>query len=223
MAMSQKEFEKLTQALALEAQGANLDYQLWQSLTSATKQYETELNQSCVFWQMTFEAHLNSCLFRLYRVYDHQKSSINLGRWLAMIKTNPSWFAEAAYKGRRPDSEYSGPPNAAQLANDITFASDKANPLVKNLMAFRGNVLAHMGRKHVLRDRESPTGFKITYGDVKTLVGQSMKIVNRYSQLYNGNQYSVIMAGINDFHFILDALRDRVEAIRDDKRRRMSL
>jgi hypothetical protein len=49
-----------------------------------------------------------------------------------------------------------------------------------------------------------------------------MKIVNRYSQLYNGTQYSVNMAGIDDFHFILDALWDRVEAIRDDKRRRMS-
>jgi hypothetical protein len=170
MTKTHVEFEKLTQALALEAQSANLDYRLLRSLTGAIKEHETELNQSCVFWQMTFEAHLNSCLFRLCRVYDHQKRSINLGRWLAMINTNRDWFMEAAYKCRRPGSEYSGPPDAAQLTDDIAFASEKTNPLVRNLTAFRGNVLAHIGRRYVLRDRESPTGFNITYGDVKTLV-----------------------------------------------------
>lgn len=214
------EFERVTHALALEAQSANLDYQLWRSLMDVAPKYECELNQSRVFWSMTIEAHFNSCLFRLCRVYDHQKSSVNLGWWLAVIDKHQAWFTEAAYRSRRPGSEYGGQPDARQLAEDIAFASEKKNPLVKNLTAFRGNVLAHIGRRHTLRDRETPPGFNITYGDVKTLLDRSMKIINRYSRHYNGAQYSVHMAGIDDFHFILDALRERVEVIRENKKKR---
>lgn len=217
MSKSNEEFEKLTQALALEAQSANLDHQLWRNLTSTPERHETEFNQSRVFWQMTFEAHFNSCLFRLCRLYDHQKCSFNLGRWLAIIKNNPNWFTSAAYKSCRPGSEYSGPPDPTQLAADIDYASYRTNPLVKNLTKFRSNVLAHMGRDYVLRDKGAPAIFKMTYGDVKTLVKQAIKIINRYTQIYNGHTYSPNMTGLDDFSFILEAVRERVQRLRGEK------
>jgi hypothetical protein len=170
MSKANEEFERLTEALALEAQSASLDFQLWRHLTSAIEQHEAEFNQSRVFWQMTFEAHLYSCLFRLCRLYDHQRSSFNLGRWLALIHSNPNWFTGAAYQSRRPGSDYCGPHDPKQLGADIAFASERTNPLVRNLTKFRGNVLAHMGRAYVLRDKGAPAIFKMNYGDVMTLL-----------------------------------------------------
>lgn len=210
--ITEAEFVKLTGTLAEEIQGANIDYTLYRDLHDACCNHAIVVQQSRAFWPMTLDAHINSAVLRLCRIYDTHKSSFNLRKWLRLIKANPRWFSEAAFEARKsnPISSYHGSPDPAQLELDIEFAG-VTNPLVKNLIAFRGNMVAHLGENWVLDRRNTRTSFRLTLGNLKTLATTALTILNRYMGLYDSQEYSATLLGGNDFEFIFARLMESIE------------
>lgn len=200
--ISEEDFRKLSVALAEEAQSARIDYKMYQDLVNAASEYEIVIQQSRAFWTMTVQALLNSAILRLCRIYDQQKSSMNLARWLKIIKHNQNWFKE--------------PLDLARLEHDIAYASN-TNPLVKNLTKYRGNVVAHMGENYVLDIHSTRKSFKLTYGNLKELFQSALDTVNHYTTAHIGHSWSPNLVGADDFTFIFRRLKDSIEQSRAEQ------
>jgi hypothetical protein len=193
---SQADFDKLTDALAFESQHAVIDYRMYRDLAKAAEDNEIVVNQSRAFWEMTIDAHLNSAMLRLCRIYDQQASAMSLLKWLKLIKQNSKWLRD--------------PVDPNQLKEDIEYVSKK-NTKVDSLTKYRGHVVAHLGAKYVLNFRNTRASFKLTYGDVKELIENGLKIVNRYGALYKGHTWSANMVGADDYKFVFEELRHAIE------------
>ncbi len=200
--ITKPDFDKLTDALAFRAMCAVIDYQMYENLMKAAEENEIVVNQSRVFWKMTIDAHLNSAVLRLCRVYDQQRSSMNLSKWLRLLKHNPNWLRDSA--------------DPTQLERDMEYVSEQ-NLKVKNLTTYRGNVVAHLGENYVLDLRNTRQSFKLTYGDLKELLENGLKIVNRYGTVYKGHSWSRNMAGEDDYQFIFRELKKTVEKYRAEQ------
>ena len=194
--ITEADFDKLTDALAFESQYAVVDYRMYTDLSKAAEENEIVVIQSRAFWTMTIDAHLNSAMLRLCRIYDHQASAMSLLKWLKLIKQNSKWLREPA------------DPN--QLDKDIEYVSNE-NAKVENLTKYRGNVVAHLGANYVLDFRNTRTSFKLTYGDVEELIENGLKIVNRYGALYKGHTWSASMIGADDYRFVFEELKHAIE------------
>lgn len=194
------DFEELTRSLAIEIQSALIDYTMYENLAKGADAHPTVVDRSRAFWDLTIQSHLNSAILRLCRIYDQQVSSMNLAKWLKLIKCNPAWFM-----GKSID--------IAQLDEDIKYASNH-NPLVDNLTRYRGNVIAHLGENYVLNYRNTKHSFKLTYGDIKDLLKNALKILNNYARLYNGHNWSANLIGADDYQFIFRELEKVLEKYR---------
>ena len=201
--ITQVEFDELTKALALEFQSAVIDFQMYEDLAEAADAHPVVVAQSRAFWDMSIQSHLNSAILRLCRVYDQQVSSMNFAKWLRLIKGNPNWF-----KGNKPDP--------TELDKDIEFASN-TNPQVQNLTKFRGTVVAHLGENYVLNVRNTRESFTLTFGDVKELLQKGFRTFNRYSTIYNGQEWSPNLVGAKDYEFIFHELEKAIERIRAEQ------
>jgi AbiU2 len=208
--MNETEFGEFTKKLAAEIPAACIDYQMYRDLHNACVDHQIVVQQSRTFWPMTLDAHLNSAVLRICRIYDTQKSSLNLAYWLKAIRDNPRWFTESAFYARHPDRRYEGQPNHDQLAADIRFAS-KANPRVKDLIMFRGSLVAHIGQNYVLKRFNVHKSFKVTLGDLEGLTTGALTILNRYTHLYESGEYSAKMIGADDFKFIFTTIKDSID------------
>lgn len=198
--IAEADFVNLTKALAEEIQSAHIDYQLYEDLSAAADENEIVVIQSRAFWTMTIQNHLNSAILRLCRVYDQQKSSMNLSKWLKIIKNNQKWFVKQ-------------PVDTIALDKDIEYASND-NPLVKNLTKYRGNVIAHIGENYVLDVRSTRKSFKLTHGNVKELLAKGLSIVNHYSSQYNQKSWSPNLVGADDYQFVFRELKNAIERIK---------
>lgn len=190
------DFDKLTEALAFECQSAVVDYRMYMDLVKAAQEHVVVVQQSNAFWTMTVEAHRNSAILRMCRIYDQQASAMGLHKWLKLIKQNPKWLRE--------------PADPKTLDKDIEYVSNN-NQKVKSLTMYRGNVIAHLGQNYLLNFRNTRTSFKFTYGDLKELVENGLKIVNRYGQLYKGHTWSPNLVGADDYKFVFSELKKAVE------------
>ncbi len=166
--MTEAEFGEFTNKLKEEIPSACIDFRMYRDLRDACVEHEIVVQQSKAFWPMTLDAHLNSAVLRLCRIYNAQKSSLNLVYWVETIRDNPKWFSEQAFRARNPGRNYYGSPDSEQLKKDIGFASEE-NPTVKNLIRFRGSLIAHIGENYVLKRFNAHESFKVTIGDLDEL------------------------------------------------------
>ncbi len=192
-AIARDEFGQLTRSLAVEIQSATIDYTMYENLAKAADAHLDVVTQSRAFWDLTISSHLNSAILRLCRVYDQQVSSMNLAKWLRLIKGNTSWFTRSSL-------------DLGKLDEHIAYASNK-NILVKNLTLFRGNVVAHIGQNYVLNYRDTQNSFKLTHGNLKELLKRGLKILNLYSAAFDGNAWSGDLIGADDYKFVFRELK----------------
>ena len=201
--ITQHDFEELTNSLAMEIQSATIDYRMYEDLAKAADAHPIVVIQSRAFWNMTIQSHLNSAILRLGRVYDQQASSMNLAKWLRLIKEQPSWFTKEAL-------------DSAKLDQDISYASNK-NLKIENLTKYRGNVVAHLGQNYVLNFRNTRHSFNLSHGDVKELLESGLRIVNHYSTIYNSHSWSADLIGADDYKFIFKELERAIERIKAEQ------
>jgi hypothetical protein len=218
---SQADFENLTDALAKEAQGACIDYRLYRDVQDACCEFATVTRQSPAFWDATVNAHLNSAILRLCRIYDTHKKTLNLARWLTIIKDNREWFADKEFErrtGRQRQHSESGVLKS-EVDAEIRLAQP-SNRLVKNLLKLRNNIVAHAGEDFALLKDKGQSAIELTLGDLETLAGQALGLVNKYLAKYKSHTYSGELIGKDDFRFVFTRLHESVCAntsVRDSK------
>jgi hypothetical protein len=209
---SSDELNKLLDALALEIVDANIYHRLYTDLVDSIKDNARGFTQSNTFWSFTIDSLHDGQMIRLCRVYDQESKTLNLFNLLETIKANVQFFDQKYFRQRLKDNafveslaEVDRIPNESQLQKDIWFASDQ-NPLVKKLMIWRNNIIAHRGAKVSLGKDEILADNPLSQQETETLLNESFTIFNRYSSLYRASTSSRTVVGQDDYKSLLKFL-----------------
>lgn len=210
---SADELNKLLDALALEIVDANIYYRLYSDLVDSIKDNAREFSQSNTFWSFAFDSLHDAQMIRLCRVFDQESKSLNLFNLLETIKENVHLFEEGNFRERLKDNafveslaEVDRVPIKSQLDKDIWFSSDQ-NPLVKKLMIWRNNIVAHKGAKVSLGTDKILADNPLSEQELETLLDESFSIFNRYSSLYRASTWSRKVVGHDDYKSLLKFIR----------------
>lgn len=204
------ELQNLLETLARELVEASIFFRLYRDLVeaAAADRFNKEMHQSLTFWQQTVAAHRETAVFRLCKIFDQRRDSLNVRSVLETIRANPHFFSAERFEermGQRAHVEHT-PLDRAQLDKDIDYAGEQ-NPLVARLVGARNNFYAHRSAQGVL-DAEI---YDLTLNDVATLLDAGLTIINRYNISFRAHAYSDQIVGHDDYGHVLEAVRDRLQ------------
>lgn len=213
---SHEEFDTLLNALSTEIVDAEIYYQLYKNLMEAIPDYEKAYNQSNTFWSLTTKSLVRATLSCLCRVYDQNSKSLNLVNLLDTIKANMEIFDTENFKQRLRNSPFVESLSKTALKPDIeTLNSDiesvqPTNPLVKKLIIWRNNIIAHTTARNILNERDIVKAYPITQAEISELLTRSTGILNKYSGLFRASVYSTQVVGEDDYLYVLKAVQEKV-------------
>lgn len=214
---SSDEFERLLDALSTEVVNASIFFKLYRDLAGSTKDYLHEMNQSPAFWTLTFQAHFDSALIRLCRVYDVTPKALSLPNLLDTIRVNLHLFDTINFKERLQDNpfvdslaETAGKLQAKQLAEDVSYVS-KDNPAVVKLRQWRNKLYAHRDSTHVIEGKHIAVEHPLSFGEVSDLIENGATILNRYSSLFKAHTHSMQLVGSEDYQYVLESIKGDME------------
>lgn len=134
-----EQFAAFIQLVWDELYWANTYYDIFKEASRLSKRYKGGVKYSPFFSAYTLRAHCQTALVYLHRIYDQNKDSFGLHRFLLTVRSNRKIFdPEAVRKRREGDPSLErliqavGTLNDAQLDRDIEFCSSR-NPKVLNL------------------------------------------------------------------------------------------
>lgn len=215
-----KEFEQLLKALSNDVVDAHIHYQMYEDLIKAIENHPLVVHQSNTFWTFTLQAHLNSCVYALFRAYDQDSRALHLRSWLLTIQENLHLFDDDAFRERLKDNPYvaslsadSKKPDADTLSEDV-FSCSSSDPIVKSLTIYRSNRIAHRNAKALFSPEDIGEKFGLTFEDIRTLLERAKLIINRYSYLFSAATYSTQVIGHKDFEFIFKCVEESVNEMR---------
>jgi hypothetical protein len=107
-----------------------------------------------------------------------------------------------AQDARKPDSK--------QLDIDRKLVAP-SEPLVKKLVQFRNNALAHRNVREVMKQPRPTTTYSLTVDELKMLLTRAIQILNRYSSLFHAQTYSTQIVGHDDYEGVLKAVRSELD------------
>lgn len=211
------EFHKLLFALAGELVDAKIQFNLFQDLSACRSEYFTEFAQSNTFWSFTFQAHLDTALMRLCRVFDMHRSSLNLRTLILTVKENLHLFEEEGFRERLKGNPFVDSlaetyrvPSEAAIQGDLDFLDITKNPLVKKLVIWRDKHFAHRDPSSVLNPKELTTRYPLRFTEIDELLKQGLRIANEYSSLFVATTHASGVVGRDDYLSILKAVRESV-------------
>lgn len=214
------EFEQLLKALSDDVVDAHIHYQMYEELVDAIGKHPLVVQQSNTFWTYTLQAHLNSCVYALFRAYDQDTRALHLRSWLMTIQENLHLFDEESFRERLTGNPYvaslaqdSQKPDAKVLETDIASCSS-VNPIVKKLTVYRSSRIAHRNAKALLSPSDIGERFGLTFDDIRTLLERAKTIVNQYSYMFAASIYSTKVIGHDDFEYIFKCVEEKVEEAR---------
>lgn len=208
------ELNLLLESLLQEIIKANSYYRLVSGLENAAPDYEWEFQQSGVFWHLTQNALKDACLISLCRVFDQESKSLNLFNLLHTIKDNLHFFSEPHFRERFKDNPLvdslagdKRTPTIDELEHDIELVSC-GDAIVKKLMIWRGNIIAHQNAKLALGKNKILDDKPLVETEIKVLLERSLNIFNKYSSLYrNSVQSGIFILGEDDYKYLLSRLK----------------
>ena len=207
------ELSRLLDALAREIVDAHVYHRLFCDLVDTIPEHEREFRQSNTFWSLTLDSLKEARLTRLCRVFDQESSSLNLVNLLETIQANLNLFEEEHFRSRLQNNAFVDSlakshrvPQEDQLAADIEYASCRT-PVVKKLMVWRNNIVAHRGAKLSLGRKQVLEQNALSQQDIEDLLSQSLSIFNRYSSLYRASTWSRQVIGHDDYKSVLSFIR----------------
>ncbi len=208
-----EDLKKSLEILALEIVNASYFFELYRNLQKSTKEYGVEISQSNVFWVTVLEALQDSWMIKLCRVYDSHSKGLNLYNFLDTIQVNLHLFETHNFKERMKDNKFvellalaNRMPDEEQLDKDLLFAGTR-NPLVKKLILWRGNLVAHRNAKIALGKDEKLNNNPLTFDEIQTLLDNAHEILNRYADKYIASRYPLGFPGQDDYKILLEHLR----------------
>lgn len=208
-----KELDLLLESLAFEIIQARILYRMYCGLIDDMQEYEDDMNHSPGFWHYTLTSLRETSFLGLCRIYDQHAEGLNLHNLLETIRDNPQMFATDEFKKRLKDNKFveslaaeSRTPQSKNIAEHLRYASEE-NPIVKKLIVWRNNIVAHrgaklsLGRKDILNERQIPEE------EINELLDQALKIFNHYSYLFKASTWSSKAIGEDDYKNCLQLLR----------------
>ena len=222
------EFSRLLQALANAIVTAHIHYQLYKDLRQALSDYPSVAAQSRAFWQLTLNAHINTSMQILCRVYDQQAQALHLRSWLLTIREHLHLFDKEAFRQRLQENPFVESlaqlprrPDPMVLEEDIRLCSPQ-DPQVKILIIHRHSHVAHTGATNILAARNLHDAHPLTFGDFEALLARAKTILNRYSRLWAANTYETQIIGHDDYQYVFKCVEEKLQRIEEanQKRRR---
>lgn len=221
---SSVEFGKLITALSSDVVDAHIHWRLHCDLHEAIQAHPIVWAQSRTFWQMTLNAHAETAIEHLCRVFDQEQSSLHLLSWLKTIQENLHLFDTVEFKRRLAGNAFvdslvedSRSPDLVALETDINDCT-ATDPLVKRLNVHRGNAVAHRSAKQATSDKPLPLELTLSVEDLEALLSRALTVLNRYCQLFAAETYSVSMIGRDDYKYIFSSVTSAVGRSRHAER-----
>jgi hypothetical protein len=219
------DFQRILRALALELVDANISFKLHTNLIAA---YEAEdgaaMREAWTFWSLTIQAHLDSAVFRLCRIYDQNNTHLGLRGFMHTIQSNQHLFSREQFAARMagracPDTLFEGfaPLDRGQIEVDTAYVTRTSNPMVDRLIAVRHNYYSHRNAEDVVADNAVAEKYPHMRDEVGELLKVGLAIVNLYSNLFEANTWSSGIIGQNDYHYVLRAARERLDRYRAER------
>jgi hypothetical protein len=221
------QFNKLLSGLENELIYAELYFNLFNGLAKTTKEYSKEANQSKTFWTMLFTSFKDSVYIRLCRIYDQNTKSLNLVNLIDTINKNRHLFSKDCFKERNKEhadsdwlSKSTKIPTIDEIEKDIKLTNNK-NPIVKKLMIWRNNIVAHKNPKISLGNTDILNVNELSEKEVKTLLDTAWDIFNKYSCYFNASTMSRMFFGGDDFKKIFKHIRKSMEYDREKRKQEL--
>ena len=205
---SPEKFRGFLRKLWDELYWANFHYEILVELSRLCEKHKQAANMSSVFWTYTLRAHYQTAMVYLHRIYDQNKESFNLHRFLLTVRENRQIFDSANVLKRRQSDPHAadlmraiGDLDLAQLDCDIWFSSDE-NSEVKNLNKWRNRVTFHNDERELFRQK--PFEDENPQPNIALLIETGFQILNRYSQYFDTTVYSKGCRDWKDMKFIFE-------------------
>jgi hypothetical protein len=219
------EFRRLLHVLALELVDANIAFKIHTNLIAA---YQSEsgdaMRQAWTFWSLTIQAHLDSAVLRLCRIYDQNAKNLGLRGFMHTIQSNPHLFSKEQFAARmegRPHAdsliEAFAPLDSKQIEVDMAYVTRASNPTVDRLIAIRHNYYSHRNANDVVADHAVSEKYPHMRDEVGELLKVGLAIVNLYSDLFEANRWSSGIIGQDDYHYVLRAVQERLDRHRSER------
>lgn len=217
---NENEFKRLLEGLSNDILDAHMHYNLYKDLNSSIKEFPLVVSQSNTFWSMTLKSHLNTSIHMLTKAYDQHSDALHLLSFLQTIKANPALFSEANFMERKKDNPYveslaaeSRVPELMDLEKDISLCS-RENHLVNTLIIHRNSAIAHRNAINTAKAKNVSETHPLLWDDFETLLARAIKVLNKYSRLFEASIYSTRPVGADDFRYIFKRVNSAVEESR---------
>jgi hypothetical protein len=215
---SSLEFDRLLEALSSDIVNANIHWKLYCDLNKELEENQSVYTYAKAFWYLTLNAHRDVSLQYLCRAYDKQKIGLHLNSWLNTIQSNLEIFENQEFRKRLANnpfieslSEQCRRPGLEQLQIDIQLCAD-TDELVKSLIQYRGNALAHRNAKMTAAGQSVSEKYSISFEGYETLLSRAQEILNRYSVLFKAASYSSQIVGHSDYKFVFESILAKIES-----------
>lgn len=197
--INSREFGELLESLANDIVSGAIHYQLYKDIRDSIPEFERELNQTPGFWSLTLYAYLDAARSRIFRAYDQHPHGLSLKKLLEIVNANPTLFANR-----------DEPLDLEGVKRDLLLVTP-VDPLVKTLVAIRGNIHAHKRAANVIRKIDISDRFPLSEAEFDQLVERAVTLLNRYATLFRRISWSTEMIGRDDWKFVLTCVRDALE------------
>lgn len=220
-----EELTHLFQRLADEIVYANSYHRLLCELIESRQDNHKAYNESNTFWHLIFQALSEARMIRFCRIYDTESTSLNIVNLLDTIKANIHLFSVENFRDRLQKNafvdsliQHARVPQINQLEEDIKSASCQ-NPIIKKLVIWRNNIIAHTGAKSVLKKNQILVDNPISKEELDQLLDQSFDIFNRYSFMYCANTWEWQFVSHDDYKSVFKFMNLGLEKWDEDIKR----
>jgi len=204
-----EELSQLLDALANEIVFAHIYYRLLCDLAKARATHEREFSNFNTFWTLTLGSLRTAYQTHLCRIYDQESTSLNLVNLLHTIQSNLHFFSESNFRERLKGNAFVDSlaktkrmPEKDEVENDMKLVSCE-NLIVKKLIIWRNNIVAHKGAKVALGNKQVLLDNPLSDSEIEKLLEQSIDIFNKHCSLYKATTHSSGIIGHDDYKHLL--------------------
>jgi hypothetical protein len=210
---SREQFDGVIDHLVAEIERVLDHWDLLGGLDAARAEYAQELHQSAQFWNLNTQAHQDSVVLRLGRIFDPHPAALSLPNVLQTILT----FAMNPTNPTHPDLglDVSGLDTNA-LGAELKSVS-QSDPVVCRLIAVRNEYLAHRSSQFAVSG--SYAGLpRLEREDFEVLLQRACEIGNKYGQLRGRLKLARAYPGRDDYKTMLHLLKLGLRSLREQNR-----
>jgi hypothetical protein len=205
------EFNALVQALARDVVDAHIYWGQHAALQAQLEKWPEVQAEGWAFWYYTLQAHQQTALTSLARVFDQEASSLHLRSWLISIRDHTHLFGKDAAKLRRPDDPFvqwlpeDSVPDPIQLNQDIELCSMQ-DPDVKALIKYRHTVLAHRGAE-LSKQGTAAKLPELLYEQIERLLVRARDVLNRYNYMFDASFFGMTPLGHDSVERVFEGVQ----------------